>query len=166
LATGGDEEKTKLKSSDKAIASALESIGTNFSKFEKRLQKTEQMQHDFLRLNLQEKVLEKFPNLDEDDVSRVFGIAANDPLKKGLFEHAKAFEERKVLRNKELEKELAKKWGVNLEAFDENKLKEQGSEGGAATFFKGKKFSFKKGENAISPKKAMVEFFKKQHQEG
>ena len=166
LSSVGDEEKGKLKGADKAIALALESIGGNLGNLEKRLQKTEQMQHDFLRLNLQEKVLEKFPGLDEDDVSRVFGIAANDPLKKGLFEHAKIFEERKKVAMGNLRKEHAKEFGIDLEKFDENKLNEQDSKGGAATLFKGKKFSFKKGEGNVSPKKAMMEFFRKQNQEG
>ena len=121
-------------------------------------------QGDMIRINLEEKVMGKFPNLKPNDVSQVFGKAMDD-RSKSLWDHAEAASKAKASNISALREEHAKEFGVNLEKFDENKLKEQGAEGGAGALFKGKKFSFdpkKEDADAVSPRQAAMEFIEAQ----
>lgn len=125
-----------------------------------RVAAVDKTQGDMIRLNLEEKVMSKFPNLKPNDVSQVFGRAMDD-RSKNLWDHAEAASKAKASDVSALREEHAKEFGVNIKEFDENKLREQGAEGGAGAFFKGKKFSFdtKKGdEDTVNPAKAANEF--------
>ncbi len=121
------------------------------------------------RMDLEGKLQAKHPDLDSDDVSRIFGTAMNDQ-KKTLWEHAEEFSKTKVGKLSELKKAHAKEFGINLDEFEaRNKLKEQSAAGGAVIFAKGKTLSLSKrdrgkdaSKDTVSPREAMMDFFKAQ----
>lgn len=140
----------------KALAPQLE----NIEKLGERVAAVDKTQGDMIRLNLEEKVVSKFPNLKPSDVSQVFGSAMND-RSKSLWEHAETVSKAKASDVGLLREEHAKEFGVDLNKFDENKLKEQKAGGGAGVMFEGKKFSFnaKHGdEKSVTPAKAAAEY--------
>ena len=156
-------EQGNLKGADKVAAIVAKALGPQLEEMKKlgdRVAAVDKTQGDMIRLNLEEKVTGKFPNLRPSDVSQVFGSAMND-RSKSLWEHAEIASKAKASDLSVLREEHAKEFGVNLEKFDENKLKEQEAGGGAGVLFKGKKFSFnaKHGDkDTISPAKAAAEY--------
>lgn len=157
------EETGELKGADKVtaiIAKALEPQLDGIKKLGERVSVIDKTQGDMIRLNLEDKVTSKFPNLTATDVSQVFGSAMNDKSKT-LWEHAEAASKVKATDLGSLREEHAKEFGVDLGKFDENKLKEQGAKGGAGVLFEGKKFSFnpKKGDTeSVTPMQAANEY--------
>lgn len=142
------------------VAKALEPQLEGMKKLGERVAAVDKTQGDMIRLNLEEKVTTKFPNLKPSDVSQVFGSAMQDRTK-SLWEHAEIASKAKASDVGALREEHAKEFGVNLEKFDENKLKEQKAGGGAGVMFEGKKFSFnaKHGDkDAVTPAKAAAEY--------
>jgi hypothetical protein len=140
----------------KALAPQLE----NIEKLGARVAAVDKTQGDMIRLNLEEKVVSKFPNLKPSDVSQVFGSAMQD-RNKSLWEHAEIASKAKASTVSSLREEHAKEFGVDLSKFDENKLKEQKAGGGAGVLFEGKKFSFnaKHGDkDSVNPAKAAAEY--------
>lgn len=133
---------------------------------EKRIENLERDQSHLFKMDLEKKIFEKHPALTQKDVSDVFVSAMNDPEKKGVWHHAETIATAKTAGMQSLREAHAQEFGVNLEEFDANKLKQQDSGGGAAGFAKGKKFSFRKGkrrsEDGVSPKQAMQEFLSQQ----
>ena len=156
-------EAGELKGVDKVtaiIAKALEPQLDGIKKLGERVSVIDKTQGDMIRLNLEDKVIGKFPNLTATDVSQVFGSAMNDKSKT-LWEHAEAASKVKATDLGSLREEHAKEFGVDLTKFDENKLKEQGAKGGAGVLFEGKKFSFnpKKGDkDTVTPAQAANEY--------
>ena len=156
-------EAGELKGVDKVtaiIAKALEPQLDGIKKLGERVSVIDKTQGDMIRLNLEDKVTGKFPNLTATDVSQVFGSAMNDKSKT-LWEHAEAASKVKATDLGSLREEHAKEFGVDLTKFDENKLKEQGAKGGAGVLFEGKKFSFnpKKGDkDTVTPAQAANEY--------
>ena len=161
---GGD--TSGLKGADKITAIIAKALGPQLDAMKQlgdRVAAVDKTQGDMIRLNLEEKVTTKFPNLKSSDVSQVFGAAMQD-RSKSLWEHAEAASKAKASDVNLLRGEHAKEFGVNLEKFDENKLKEQEAGGGAGVLFKGKKFSFnpKKGdEETVSPRQAAAEYIER-----
>ena len=159
--SGGDTKG--LKGVDKVaaiVAKALEPQLEGMKKLGERVAAVDKTQGDMIRLNLEEKVMSKFPNLKPSDVSQVFGSAMQD-RSKSLWEHAEVASKVKASDVNSLRETHAKEFGIDLEKFDENKLKEQDAGGGAGVMFKGKKFSFnaKHGDkDAVTPAKAAAEY--------
>ena len=142
------------------VAKALEPQLAGMKELGDKVAAVDKTQGDMIRLNLEEKVIGKFPNLKSDDVSRVFGSAMQDKSK-SLWEHAETVSKAKASDVSSLREEHAKEFGINLGKFDENKLKEQEAGGGAGVLFKGKKFSFnaKHGDkDSVTPAKAAAEY--------
>jgi len=171
---GGDDDFMKLfnlpagdtkslAGADKIAAIVTKALGSQFDEIKKlgeRVTAVDKTQGDMIRLNLQEKVMAKFPVLKPSDVSQAFGSAMND-RSKSLWEHAEVLANVKAAELTSLRTTHAKEFGIDITKFDENKLKEQEAGGGAGVIFKGKKFSFdaKEGdENAVSPRKAATEY--------
>jgi hypothetical protein len=164
LSAGGEKGLAGVDKVAAIVAKALEPQLEGIKKLGERVAAVDKTQGDMIRLNLEEKVVSKFPNLKPNDVSQVFGSAMQD-RSKSLWEHAEAASREKAVGVSDLRKEHAKEFGVNLEKFDENKLKEQEAGGGAGVLFKGKKFSFnaKRGDaETVSPKAAAMEFIEQE----
>lgn len=174
---GGDDDFMKLfnlsagntsdlKGADKVAAIVAKALGPQFEEMKKlgeRVAAVDKTQGDMIRLNLQEKVMSKFPALKPSDVSQVFGSAMND-RSKSLWEHAEVLSNAKTAELGEMRKTHAKEFGIDITKFDENKLKEQEAGGGAGVLYKGKKFSFdvKKGDpDAVNPLKASMEYLER-----
>ena len=163
LSTGNTSD---LKGAEKIAAIVSKALGPQFEEIKKlgeRVAAVDKTQGDMIRLNLQEKVMAKFPVLKPSDVSQAFGSAMND-RSKSLWEHAEALANEKAAELASLRTAYAKEFGVDVTKFDENKLKEQEAGGGAGVLFKGKKFSFnpKKGDpDSVSPLKASMEFLER-----
>jgi len=158
LSTEGTSKLTGEEKIASIVAKALEPQLEDMKKLGERVTAVDKTQGDMIRLSLEEKIMSKFSNLKPSDVSQVFGSAMQD-RSKSLWEHAEAASKERAVAIGALREEHAKEFGVNLEKFDENKLREQGAEGGAGTFFKGKTFSFdKKGDDIVDPSKAANEF--------
>ena len=175
--TGGDDDFMKLFNlpagdtkglggADKIAAIVSKALGPQFEEMKKlgeRVAAVDKTQGDMIRLNLQEKVMTKFPVLKPSDVSQAFGSAMND-RSKSLWEHAEALANVKTAELSSIRSEHAKEFGIDVTKFDENKLKEQEAGGGAGVLYKGKKFSFdpKKGDaDSVSPLKASMEFLER-----
>lgn len=175
--TDGDDELAKLfdlpavgtqnlKGIDKVAAIVAKALSPQLDALKKlgeRVDTVDKTQGDMIRLNLQEKVMDKFPVLKPSDVSQVFGSAMND-RSKSLWEHAEALAGMKTAELNELRKTHAKEFGVDVAKFDENKLKEQEAAGGAGVLFKGKKFSFNaRSDDAekVDPAKAAMEYLER-----
>lgn len=132
----------------------------------KTLEELTTVQTGMLRDRWEQRIKEKFPNLESDDVSRVFRVAAEDK-KHSLLEIAEAASKQKSTAMDSLRKKHAEEFGINLEEFDRNKLQEKGSEGGAAILAQGRKFSLSKrrmqdsGGKLVDPKDASLEYLKK-----
>jgi len=165
---GKDSGDTKgLIGEEKLAALVAKAIGPTMTAMNKSLEEVTLVQTNMLRGQWEAKIQGQFPNLTTDDVRKVFSEAAVRP-KEGLLEIAKELSERKSTERGTLEKELAVKWGVNLEEFAAaNAMKEKGPEGGAAVMFQGKKFTLSKRRAAgnkdfVDPGKASLEYLKKQ----
>ena len=155
-----------LKGEEKLMAIASKALGPQLDKLSKQLEEVVGVQTGMLRQGWQEKIQGKYPNLDEDDVARVFRLASENP-KVSLWDCAEKVNSRKSEVLGTLRKKHAAEFGVNLDEFDQNKLKEaQGGEGsGSAVMFQGKKFSFRKkpgDKDVVTPLEASREYLKKQ----
>jgi len=160
LSSGETGKATGVEKIAAIVAKALEPQLEGIKKLGERVGTIDKTQGDMIRLNLEEKVMSKFPNLKATDVSQVFGSAMSD-RSKSLWEHAEAASKVRATDLGSLREEHAKEFGVDLGKFDENKLKEQEAGGGAGVLFKGKKFSFnpKKGDkDTVTPAQAANEY--------
>jgi len=166
--TAGDTKG--LQGADKVAAIVAKALSPQLEAMEKlgeRVAAVDKTQGDMIRLNLEEKVMSKFPNLKPNDVSQVFGSAMQD-RSKSLWDHAETASKAKASDISALREEHAKEFGVDLTKFDENKIKEQEAGGGAGVLFKGKKFSFnpKRGDKeSVTPLQAANEWIEARRSE-
>lgn len=124
------------------------------------IQTLRQDQTYVIRQDLQRQIQGKHPELTDDDVSRVFGTAMNDPKKASVWQHAEDFAKQKTTSVADQRKQFAEEFGINLEQHDENLLRQKSPDGAAAHIVKGKKLSFNvtsKDKDAITPLTAMRE---------
>lgn len=138
------------------ITKALETIQTKMEGLEKD-------QVGMMRVNLEDKILAKHKELTSNDVSKLLGIAMNDPSK-SVWQQAEEMVKAKGEAKGEVRKEFATEFGIDLEKWDANKVLEQEAEGGAAAVLAGRKISFgaKRGDkDAVTPKQAMLEFVRR-----
>jgi hypothetical protein len=147
----------------KVVEKALSNLGLD--KLAERLDTFENTTSRLVRLRLEDKILAEHKGLSEEDLPEVFALARND-RSKTTREHAAAVEKKKLTKTEELEKAFAKKYGIDVDEFNRNKLLESEPDGGAAALFKGKKISFKGGDGAVTPKAAMREFWRRTKQIG
>ena len=150
------------------VAKALEPQLEGMKKLGERVAAVDKTQGDMIRLNLEEKVMSKFPNLKSNEVAQVFGRAMED-RSKSLWEHAEDVSKAKATDISSLREAHAKEFGIDLTKFDENKLNEQEAGGGAGVLFAKKKFKFdaRSGdEDAISPAKAAREYIERLSSKG
>jgi len=143
---------SELKFQETAMK-ALETIN-------KRLSMVEEDQTSLIRLDIERELKRRHPDLDEDDVSRLFG-QVNADRERGkqttIWDRAKELSERKTGLVQQLREKHAKEFGIDLDKWEQrNKQKEQSAEGGVAAFLKGKKISFRKGKDTVTPREAIA----------
>lgn len=122
-----------------------------------KLDQLSEIQAGMIRENYGKRIKESFSNLDDEDVSRVFASYQRN-RSVPLMEHAKKMSEKKAGFLENYEKQLAEKWGVDLDkvkgAKDENDVKDA-QKGGPGVLFQGKKFSMRqKGDDFVNPREA------------
>lgn len=138
------------------ITKALETIQTKMEGLEKD-------QVGMMRVNLEDKILAKHKELTSNDVSKLVGVAMNDPSK-SIWQQAEEMVKVKGDAKGEVRKEFATEFGIDLEKWDANKILEQEAGGGAAAVLAGRKISFgaKRGDkDAVTPKQAMLELMQR-----
>ena len=149
----GNVQQGNQESVDDVVARAL--VGIN-----SKLQEIDKTQTDIIRNNLQGEIKAKFPNLDDNDVSQVFGSAMSDK-RKSLWEHAEGFSQAKVGNANKQELAFAKKYNIDIEKFNENKIFGEDPSGGATAIRGQNKMSFKRGEGKMTPMQATLELMNK-----
>jgi hypothetical protein len=125
-----------------------------------KLQKLEEDNTMLMKLRLQDQIQTKFDNIEEGDVATVFALAERDRTK-SIMQHAEDISKQKVAEREKLEAEFAKKHNIDLEEAKQRMLFEQDPSGGAAALVAKKKISFKKGKDAVTPRQATADFFKR-----
>ena len=150
---------------DELTQAALTEFHKKFGTLENEINRLREDNVGLMRLRLQDTLKVQFPDLDEEDISKVMATAYQAGGKKPVAEVAKELSEAKKAWLGEQEAAWAKKHGLNLDEIKRRKeFIEAGPEGGAAALFSGKKFGFshKKGEkDIVQPKDAMAEFMSK-----
>lgn len=147
---------------DDVLSIVKQAMGDVLGPVTKRMEQLESDQDNLIRLDFERQLMKAHPNLDKDDVSRIFATASHD-RKKTLFDHAADYAADKDKKLNSMKAEWAKEMGIDLE--QANRLKEMGSEGGASALIKGKKVKFgasSKDPNVVSPLKAAREFLARQ----
>lgn len=147
---------------EEVVMRALAPIMEKFKSIETSVTGLQDISTSLIRNNYQKDIKTAFPTLDDEDISRVFGVAMKD-RKKTLMEHAKDLAEGKNQRNEAVQREFAKAHGLDYDAMtkkkSENDLKGLGPQGPAA-FAEGKKFSFTKKEGFVTPREATEAYFR------
>ena len=132
----GDTKDFKGKDRVSAIVlKALEPASKQIAGFGEELKETKELLMGLMRDRMHEKIQKKFPQLDDDDVSRVLRLAAENP-KKGLMQVAEGVAKGKEDLELGLRKKHAEEFGIDLEEFekkkkDRNELGDKGPGGGA-----------------------------------
>jgi hypothetical protein len=156
---------SQVGKADGVAMEALTEFHKKFGSLEKEVERLREDNVGLMRLRLQDKLASQYPDLDEEDISKVMATAYQSGGKKPVGEVAKELSEAKKTWLAEQEVAWAKKHGLNLDEIKRRKeFIEAGPEGGAAALFSGKKFGFahKKGDTTtVSPKDAMAEFMSK-----
>jgi len=135
-----------------------------------RIDGIERDQGRLFKGKVQEKIMADHPELDNDDVAKVFAIARRD-RSKDIWEVADLVAKDKGKKMEAFERATAKKLGVDYDAWKENQLKEQDPDHGSAVFLtKGKRLSFsnrkkpgEKDEDLVDPKQAAMSFLSGQN---
>ena len=157
-------------SEDKVAALVAKALEPMTERFNAALKDVKEVQTNMIRKDYQRDIMAKYPNLDAEDVSKVFGLAMQDRTK-SVWDVAKNASETKAARQVEADKAFCEKHGLNYEELvkkgefqDENSLKENGPEGGAAALTEGRKITFRtRGvdpKERISPLEATQNYFK------
>ena len=158
------EDSKGLTGEAKVAALVNRALESTLKPFAKTLDEITTVQTGMLRNQWEQRILKEYPNLSTEDVRKVFGEAAGKP-KLGILEIAKSVSDAKSKDEATLRATHAKEFGVDLKAFDENKLLEKGPEGGAGVMFKGKTFTLSKRRESlpgfVDPTKATREYLKK-----
>ncbi len=125
-----------------------------------RLDTLSKAQDALVKLTLETQIKTRYPDFTEDDIARVVAMTEHDNSA-DLWTHAENWSKTKKSLEQKAREKYAKEFGIDLEKFDENRLRQQESEGGITLPFKGKKFSFKKGKDVVSPREAMRQHFER-----
>jgi len=155
----GNAGGTQLSKTDEAVAKALGGIKSQTESAQNKIKELEATQASLTRHILKGEIQKVHPDLDDDDVSRIMGAAQSTG--KGVMDVAAAFSKTQEGKNKTAEEAWAKKYGVDIEAWEKfNAQKDQDPKGGAGVL-KGRKLSFdaKPGDkDKISPREAAAQF--------
>jgi len=145
---------------EQVVQAALKGINEKLAAVESSQQKMNDNNAMILQTQIERQIQADNPELSIQDASYIIDKAQDD-MTKPLAQHIEDFKVTKKDYNTGQEKKYAEHFGVNLETFNANRLREQDAKGGGlAGLFKGKKFSFKKGNNSIDPRQALQETLK------
>ena len=146
---------------EQAAQAALESLKSDVKEMKEGYKKMESSTAMLLEGRVKGKILEANPEFSDRDAAHVLNKAQGD-TSKTLEQHIEAHKTTKTDYETSQREKFAKEFGIDLPTFNENRLHEQDAKGGGfGGFFKGKKFSFKKGgEDTVNPRKAMEEALK------
>jgi len=146
---------------EQAANAALESLKGEMKEMKEGYKKMENSTAMLLEGRIKGKILEANPEFSDRDAAHVLNKAQGD-TSKTLEQHIETHKTTKTDYETSQREKFAKEFGIDLPTFNENRLKEQDAKGGGiGGFFKGKKFSFKKGgEDTVDPRKAMEEALK------
>lgn len=156
-----DDKSFNLQPAPSKVEERVEKLEKLLSSIPGEFESLRQDQTHILRSDLQRQVQSKHPELNDDDVSRIFATAMNDPKKENVWQHAEKFVVKKTALRADDREKFATEFGIDLKQHDENKLRQASPEGAAAHIVKGKKLSFKrdsKDADSVSPMQAAKEF--------
>jgi len=126
-----------------------------------RLRLLEEDNARLVRMKVEGDLMSKHPELDAEDVARLFARTRMD-RSKNIWDHAKEMAEGKKSSKQKMKEELAKELGVDLKQWNErNALKEQDAKAISAGVLGGKRVSFKKGKDTITPGAAFQEWMRR-----
>jgi len=157
----GDFKGSGDDKSDRTLAIVSKVVETKLGGLMKQVDELTSGQAGLYRAQLKVAVQAKHPTFSDEDVSKLFGAAAANPGK-DLWAHADEMANGKKATETTERERFAKEFGVDLKAFDENKLREQNADGGSVTVFPEKKFVFGKrakrlgDKDSVSPRDAMI----------
>jgi len=155
---------------DATAMKALEDFHSKFSKMEQDLARLREDNVGLMRLRISDQLAQKFPDLDEQDISRVIATAYSSGAQKPVMEVAEEMVKSKKAWLESQEEAWAKRYGLDANELKERKrFIEQGPEGGIGAFVSGKKVSFQKGKadsNVVTPRQATKAFFELQEKYG
>jgi len=149
------------------VVSLLKKVDLVSSAIEEINKRTEGLERDQLRIlqrDIHKELKGKHPELNDDDVRKVFGLARGD-RNKTVWQHAEEVAGARKVEIKGTRETYAKEFGIDLKKFDANKIDEADPNyGSAALLVKGRKLSFGrrkgKGDDSMSPRQATEEYFK------
>jgi hypothetical protein len=150
-----------------ALVDIVKELAKRLDTINKQVADTDKTQTSIIRQNLSSRIKANYPNLTDEDVSKVFveaSIIKNQGKKVDLDSVAKTVADRKKEEIVRLEKDYAIRHGLNYDELakmeNENNLDEKSKDGGLPASIKGKTFSFKKkGDGFVTPRAAMKTFF-------
>jgi hypothetical protein len=131
----------------------LEAVEQALSALTPDIESVKQSQMQLIRKEVANDLIQRYPTLTSDDVGKVFVKAMNDKTM-SLEDHAQAYAQQKKEYSAAYRRKVLEELGMDPDKVEErNQLRQQGS-GGAGRLFQGKKFSFKRGKDTMSPQEA------------
>jgi hypothetical protein len=163
-----DDKTVDLKGVDKTVLIVIQSLNEQVKALTEKIANNEEVQTSLVRDKFTSKLKGDYPDLDDDDISKVFAKAMNvkaQGKKVDIQGIAKEFSDKKQAERILLVKDWAVKHGINYEDLVKAKetadLDEKSKDPASIKILGGKKISFIKGENNITPKQATKTFFEK-----
>jgi hypothetical protein len=143
-----------------AATQALQSIQQTMNKFGERLETMEKGQSKLFEERVRANIKQRYPGLTDDDVSFILteSTARRKPLLEVAEHRAGMMTDREKQIRDDERKKLAEKYGLDYEQLNEQKTLDPTQ--GAAVFTQGKKLSFKKGKDTVSPREATMAWLK------
>ena len=160
----GGQEPPKGPDVEKLVLQAVQPL---MKQIEDKVSELSGIQAGMLREEYTRRIKEKHPELEGDDISRIFGALQAGKVN-DVWEAAKVVAEQKKERMAALRKKFADEWGVDLKKLeDENKLKEADGKGAAGVIGEGKKITFNpSGDDGVTPKEAAKAYLQRAFQGG
>lgn len=157
-----DPNAPKLTKAEKVIMDSLNKIGTRLDEMEKGIDTANQDAVGLMRLRLQDKIKERYPDLDDESISKAIARSSSDKSK-DVFKHAEDINKDRAASVESVQRAYAKEHGLDYEALAKAKeVNEENPDGGVGAMFQNKNFTFNpQGENDVSPQQAAKEFLDK-----
>jgi hypothetical protein len=145
---------------EQVVQAALKPMRDEVAKVKEENVRIKENSAMFLKSQVRGEIQKAHSELSDQDADYIIERSLNDTSIK-LEEHIEKYKTTKKDYGISQAKFYAKEFGLvkdgaDFDKWNENRLREQDSKGGGfAGLFKGKKFSFKKGEGSVTPRQAM-----------